>query len=77
MEESTNGGLPERSSINEHNKPVNKPSGISKFKVLCVRLPSLLVQQFMSISCFTVPILRSLVALQWLARVDLLMHKLN
>jgi len=60
-----------------NNKVVNKPSGIQKFKVLYVRLPSLLVQQFMSISCFTVPILRSLVALQWLARVDLLMHKLN
>jgi len=59
------------------NNIVNKPSGIKKFKVLYVRLPSLLVQQFMSISCFTVPILRSLVALQWLARVDLLMHKLN
>jgi hypothetical protein len=62
MEEPTNGGLPERSSINEHNgllgseglsytehKPVNKPSGISKFKVLYVRLPSLLVQQFMGV----------------------------
>jgi hypothetical protein len=48
MEAPTNGGLPERSSINEH-QPVNKPSAISKFKVLYVRLPSLLVQQFMGV----------------------------